>query len=145
MKKFFLISVLVFSSFWIFAQQKFNLSVINYPKFEHVATHIVENTHTLYTSNKAEPVQELIKAFPNLAKIKQNKPLCYQDVAFIAMQSIGIRGGIFYSLFKTKHYAFKELQYLEIIDKNIDPNKKISGNEALNIITECITYYEGNQ
>jgi hypothetical protein len=47
-----------------------------------------------------------------------------------------------YSITKSPRYAFREMQSLGLIDYQKYPNQSLSGKEALNIMSKCITIYE---
>ena len=52
------------------------------------------------------------------------------------------KGGLMYSITKSPRYAFREMQSLGLIDYQKYPNLSLSGKEALNIMSKCITIYE---
>ena len=63
--------------------------------------------------------------------------LCYNDISLLVMQLFNIQGGLFYSIFQNKHYSFRELQFLGIISEDIDPVKKISGKQAVELFKKA--------
>ena len=83
-----------------------------------------------------EAIAALKRNYPKLKSIKENTQLRYRDIALICMQTNKLRGGIMYSFFENKRYAFRELVYLGAIDNNIDPMKKITGQEAYDLFIE---------
>jgi len=52
-------------------------------------------------------------------------------VSLLLMSSFSLKGGIFYSIFKTPHYAYRELAYMETIQGRADPAMKVSGERLL--------------
>jgi outer membrane protein OmpA-like peptidoglycan-associated protein len=52
----------------------------------------------------------------------------FEGVSLLIMHSFGIKGGIFYSIFKSPHYAYRELVYRGIIQGKISPKKAVSGD-----------------
>jgi len=52
----------------------------------------------------------------------------FEGVSLLIMRSFGIKGGIFYSIFKSPHYAYRELVYRGIIQGKASPKKAISGD-----------------
>ena len=67
-----------------------------------------------------------------------------EQVAFICAKTWNVKGGIFYSIFKNPRYSLKQLKADGVIPENSDPSKKLSGFEALNIISACIEQYGEN-
>ena len=57
----------------------------------------------------------------------------------------GMKGGLFYKLTKAPRYAFKELKALGFLDKEADPWKKISGQDAVNLFNVCVNYAEASR
>jgi len=75
--------------------------------------------------------------------------IVYQDtvvpmvnLAYIYSKMWNINGGLFYRIFHgAPRYAFKQLKADGIIPANTDPNKIVSGEDALNIYTACSIEY----
>ncbi len=55
----------------------------------------------------------------------------------VCMKAFGIKGGLFYTIFKNSRYALRELKALGIVPSDSDPKQNIGGREALNMISEC--------
>ena len=70
--------------------------------------------------------------------------LSAKDCAYLCCQVWGIRGGIMFRITKLPRYAFRELKALEIIPASTDPYTKISGRDALYIMTKCAQDAENN-
>jgi len=66
-----------------------------------------------------------------------------QGVALLIMESFGIKGGFFYSMVKTSHYAYRELVYRSIIQGRTDPQMTIAGDYLLFLIGKSLEYTEG--
>jgi len=52
----------------------------------------------------------------------------FEGVSFMIMRSFGIKGGILYSIFKSPHYAYRELVYRGIIQGKVSPKMAVSGD-----------------
>jgi len=63
-------------------------------------------------------------------------------VSLLLMRSFGIRGGLFYSLFKNPHYAYRELVYHEIIHGRAEPKMTVSGEMLLYMVNRIYTVQE---
>jgi outer membrane protein OmpA-like peptidoglycan-associated protein len=51
-----------------------------------------------------------------------------EGVSFLIMHSFGIKGGIFYAIFKSPHYAYRELAARGIIQGRVSPKTAVSGD-----------------
>ena len=65
-------------------------------------------------------------------------------LSFLIMQAFEIRGGIFYSLFRNPHYAYRELVHRNIILGRIDPGMFVSGDTLLYVVNRVIAFQESN-
>jgi len=70
------------------------------------------------------------------------KPARLNDVSLLLMQAFDIRGGMWYSLTKSSHYAYRELVYKDIIQGRSDPEMTVSGEELLFLINRLLSYQE---
>lgn len=52
----------------------------------------------------------------------------------LATKTFNYKGGLFYTLFKSDRYAFRDLAYKTIVPSYLDPRAKFSGLEALKIL-----------
>jgi len=62
-----------------------------------------------------------------------------KGVSLLIMQSFDIKGGLFYSLFKNPHYAYREMVYQEIIQGRADPDMAVSGDMLLFLIGRILS------
>nr|AGS54162.1 outer membrane protein (tpn50) [uncultured bacterium contig00051] len=65
-------------------------------------------------------------------------------VSLLCMNVFGIKGGIMYSIAKSPHYAFREMQYHNIIAGPAAPNQKVSGEQLLSMISRLLSYMENS-
>ena len=63
-------------------------------------------------------------------------------VSLLIMRSFGKRGGIFYSLFKNPHYAYREMVYQDIIQGRTDPKMTVSGELLLFLLSRVFSLQE---
>ena len=63
-------------------------------------------------------------------------------IALLLMRSFDQKGGIFYSIFRNPHYAYREMVQLQIIRGNTDPFMAVSGQELLLMIGRILTIKE---
>jgi len=63
-------------------------------------------------------------------------------IALLLMRSFDLKGGIFYSISKSPHHAYRELVYKNVIRGNTDPDMPVSGRELLMIVSRILTLKE---
>jgi hypothetical protein len=66
-------------------------------------------------------------------------------VALLLMRSFDLKGGIFYSLFKGPHHAYRELVYKGLIRGDADPEMTVSGRQLLLIVSRILSVKEENE
>ncbi len=66
------------------------------------------------------------------------KLITLSELAGMCMRTFNLKGGIMYTITKSNHYAFREMQAKGFIAKNADPSATVTGSNALILITECI-------
>ena len=64
-------------------------------------------------------------------------------VSLLIMKAFNFKGGLFYSLFQNAHYAYRELDYMRIIQGRTDPGMKVSGDFLLFTVGEVLSMVEG--
>jgi hypothetical protein len=65
-----------------------------------------------------------------------------EGVSLLVMRSFGIKGGLFYSLMKNPHYAYREMVYQDIIQGRSDPQMTVSGQMILFIVNRLLSRAE---
>jgi len=65
------------------------------------------------------------------ANVKGSSAVNLKDLSFLIAQAFGIKGGLFYTIFKTPHYAYRTLVYYNIIQGRTDPLMHVSGELLL--------------
>lgn len=58
------------------------------------------------------------------------------EFANLCLQALGKEGSLWYSVSKNNHYALKSLKYLGVIKETAVAKHKVSGKEALRILSE---------
>ena len=59
-------------------------------------------------------------------------------ISLLFMHAFGIKGGILYSIFKTPHYAYRELVYRSAIQGRVDPQMTVSGYQLIFITNRIL-------
>lgn len=93
--------------------------------------------------------QDALQAAVELGWVKDgaevNSALNLKEFSALCVKSTGMKGGLFYKFTKAPRYAYKELKALGFLDKEADPWKKISGQDAVNLFNVCVNYAEANK
>ena len=64
------------------------------------------------------------------------------DVSLLLMRSFDLKGGIFYSMGKSPHHAYRELVHKKVIIGRTDPRMVVSGEEYLYMISRILSIKE---
>jgi len=78
-------------------------------------------------------------------KVSANDPARLDAVALLLMRSFDIKGGLFYSIAKNPHYAYRELTYMQVIQGRADPAMDVSGERLLFITGRIIALQEKHE
>jgi len=65
-----------------------------------------------------------------------------EGVSLLIMRSFEIKGGLFFSLVKSPHYAYRELVYRDIIQGRSDPQMPVSGDLLLFLVHRVLSLTE---
>jgi len=79
------------------------------------------------------------------ASAKQDTIAKLDGVSLLIMQAFNIKGGAFYTMIRTPHYAYRELLYQNIIQGRADSDMAVSGDLLLFIVNRVLEQTEGNQ
>ena len=66
------------------------------------------------------------------------------EYSYMLMKSFNIDGGIMYRIFQGPRYAARELAYLNFIDNDKSPYRKLSGEEVIRILGRILEWKEAN-
>ncbi|MCI1208836.1 MAG: hypothetical protein LKF96_05265 [Treponema sp.] len=86
--------------------------------------------------NQAWKIFEKENWFKKLPEKQQ--PVSTAEYSYLIAKSFGMKGGIWYSLFPSPRYAFRELEFRGILPAATDPGTKIDGSTALYILQNAL-------
>ena len=72
------------------------------------------------------------------AKAQSGSIARYDGVSLLLMKAFELKGGMFYSMTKSPHHAYRELAYLDVIQGETDPAMIVSGEEFLFMINQLL-------
>ena len=67
------------------------------------------------------------------------------EVSLLLIESFKLNGGLFYSVAKTPHYAYRELVYKQIILGRTDPEMDVSGEDFLYMVSRILSIKEADE
>lgn len=70
-------------------------------------------------------------------------PISLGDYSYMLMKAFKLSGGILYSLFPGPRYACRELGFRKIIPSDARPLRNVSGEEAVRILGNTMSYQRG--
>ena len=105
--------------------------------YAQAARFVLEASEVLVTGDQGEAFRFALarKWLPQNAT--PGTPAQLQGISLLLMNSFRIKGGLFYTLTKSSHFAYRELVYNDIIQGRSDPFMNVSG-EALLFYTNRI-------
>lgn len=82
------------------------------------------------------------KNFPIKKRLESSSPVTLSDLSLTCAKLSGLKGGLFYSIFKNRRYAFKELQAKGILPADADPSDNPSGRNLIAVFNGCMEQKE---
>ena len=66
----------------------------------------------------------------------------FEGLSLLLMYSFGLKGGIFYSITKSPHFAYRELVYQTVIQGVVDPHMTVSGFQLIFMTNRILSFRE---
>ena len=79
------------------------------------------------------------------SSVNADSEITLGQVCYLYAKALNIKGGLFYSLFHSERYAFKEFKAKGILPSEADPDMKLSGRESIDIFNSCLEFTGGNE
>ena len=142
-------AIALFASLSVFAQSSEQLSKIL--KSEKVTFAEASYLPAIYAKLVPEEAteEETFKALQDNgyfnSSISPDSPVALDQLCNIYMKAFGIKGGLFYSLFKSPRYTFKEFKAKALLPTEADPSMVASGRDSLDIFNCCFEIIEGEE
>ena len=71
--------------------------------------------------------------------VQSDEPVNYGGLSLFFMQAFGFKGGIFYTIAKNPHYAYREMVYREVLQGRTDPKMHVSGPNFLFVLGRVLS------
>jgi len=95
---------------------------------------VLEASNTLVTFDQNEALRYALGRNWLPEKASSNQSARLDDISLLILNSFGIKGGLFYSITKNSHYAYRELVYRNYIQGRTYPSMDVSGELLLFIV-----------
>jgi hypothetical protein len=66
-----------------------------------------------------------------------------QDLSFYLMKVLSLKGGVMYSLLPSPRYAYRELDYLKLVNSSGGPFRTVSGEEVVRTLGQTLAWQKG--
>ena len=70
--------------------------------------------------------------------VEADSEITVSQLSFVYMKALDLKGGLFYTLFPSKRYSYKELKAKDVLPKETDPSMKLSGRDTIDIFNACL-------
>jgi hypothetical protein len=107
--------------------------------YAQAARFVLEASDVIAMANPAEAFQYAAEQHWLPATASADQAARLDGVALLVMRSFGIKGGIWYSLAQSPHFAYRELVYQDIIQGRVDPAMAVSGDNLLYIVNRVLS------
>lgn len=148
-KEVLMLFVFLFSAFFAFSQSSEKISeLINAEKLTKGQAAYLAATYMNLVEDNADE-NEAFEALReiNLFKSKENPEeiIKLNHISLLYMKACGLRGGILYSITKSRRYAFNELKAYGILPGLVTSTMCLSGLDAVNLLNDCIAISGGDE
>jgi hypothetical protein len=110
--------------------------------YEQAARFILQAADVKITNDPEEAFNHAIENNWLPRNVASNDPARLDRISLLLMRSFDINGGLFYSIFKNSHYAYRELVYKNIIQGRHTPTMPVSGERLLFFVNRIFSIQE---
>ncbi|MCL2763022.1 MAG: hypothetical protein FWD36_07455 [Treponema sp.] len=148
---FFAICVLLLSPALLHAQTALEIEALLETKavsYEQAARFVLEAADVSGGFDRSRPAEAFRFAADQRWLPKKAAPAgeaSLEGISLLIMRAFNLKGGLFYSLFKTPHYAYRELVYQDVIQGRVDPEMAVSGDTLLFMVNRVFSFMEDEQ
>ena len=110
--------------------------------YAQAARFTLEAAGAMVTSNPEEAFNFALQRKWLPEKVSSGDLARLDRISLLLMRSFDIKGGIFYSMTKAPHYAYRELVYKSVIQGRHDPGMTVSGERLLFYVNRILAIQE---
>jgi len=111
--------------------------------YAQAARFVLEAADARITSNPEEAFFYAVQHNLLPGNVSSADPARLDKISFLLMRSFEVKGGIFFSMFKSPHYAYRELVYNSVIQGRHDPSMLVSGEKLIFYVNRLYSMQEG--
>ncbi|MCL2093213.1 MAG: hypothetical protein FWH12_03370 [Treponema sp.] len=100
---------------------------------------VLEAAGTDYRSSPGNAFSYAVQQGWLCSRLQGSDAIRLDDLSLLIMRAFDIPGGIFYRLTGNSHYAYRELQYLSIIQGRVSPGMEVQGDLLLSLINRVLS------
>ncbi|MDR0494431.1 MAG: hypothetical protein LBG95_02215 [Treponema sp.] len=109
--------------------------------YAQAAYFVLEAADTAVTAYPEEAFDYVVKQKWLPKKVSPNDAARLDRVSLLLMRSFGLKGGLFYTIAKNPHYAYREMVYCGVIQGKTDPHAAVSGEQLLFITGRILSIF----
>ena len=110
--------------------------------YAQAARFVLEAANAKITSDPEEAFNYAVQRKWLHGKVSSSDPARLDRISLLLMRSFDIKGGIFYSMTKAPHYAYRELVYKSVIQGRHDPSMSVSGERLIFYINRILAQHD---
>ena len=99
---------------------------------------VLEASEKMVTYNPQEAFQFAAERKWLPGKVSENQTARLDGISLLVLNAFDIKGGLFYTLTKNAHYAYREMTYRNYIQGRVDPAMNVSGELLLFMISRIL-------
>jgi outer membrane protein OmpA-like peptidoglycan-associated protein len=111
--------------------------------YAQAARFVLEAADVRITNNPEEAFYYAVQRNWLPKNVTSNDPAQLNKISLLLMRSFNVNGGLFYSIFKNPHYAYRELVYKNVIQGRHAPSMQVSGERLLFFVNRIFSIQEG--
>jgi len=149
-KNFLLFFLFLTAAVWVSAQTRsqttameietlINTEAVTYAQ---AARFVLDAANVMSANNPEDAFRYAVEQDWLPKNVASGDPARLNNISRLLMRSFGASGGIMYSLTRNSHYAYRELVYLNVIQRRADPAMLVSGEWLLFYVSRMLTRQE---
>jgi hypothetical protein len=151
MKRCLFVAICIFLAFPVFTQTAVEIErlldtdAVNYQQAAWLVLEAAEISNQVFLSGQADAFRHAVNQGWLPANAGPNNTARLDELSLLIMRAFEIDGGIFYTLTGSRHYAYRELVYRNIIQGRSGPAMAVSGDMLLFLVNRVLSFQEINQ
>jgi hypothetical protein len=120
-----------------------NLLKLSAVTYGQAASFVLRASEAVKTSNVNEAFKLAVEKNWLPKNVSADSQARLDVISMLVMKSFGLKGGLFYSIFKNPHYSYREMAARKAFKGKTDANNAVSGDQLLFITNSVLSIVEG--